>query len=309
MFRRENPQRGRFRQFSQVGVEYIGSPLPIADAEVTALFSALFKAAGVASYSHLEINSVGCGNCRPKYLEKLNEYLNNNKTELCADCNRRMDKNPLRVLDCKIEKCRPIIDNAPSILDSLCDNCNAHFQAVLENLTLLGVEYKLNRLLVRGLDYYVRTAFEMVTDKLGAASAIGGGGRYDGLVEILGGPNVSGVGFAIGLDRIVALLKMAEKLSNSPPVAYIISFEETAAQAVKLLGFLRNNGLKIEFDLEGRSIKSQMKQADRFETKYAIIVGANELKNGCVTVKELSNASQSLVNIEDLQTFLQGGTK
>lgn len=305
MFRRERPQRGRYRQFTQGGVEYLGSPSALADAEVVSLLPFFFNQVGVGGFAHLEINSIGCPDCRPAYLEKLIEYFTPRLNEMCEDCGRRLGKNPLRVLDCKNEKCRTVIKDAPVMLDNLCSVCGEHFSDVKKNLTLLGVNYQINPLMVRGLDYYVRTAFEMVTDKLGAASAIGAGGRYDGLVKTLGGPDIGGVGFAIGMDRVVELMKLAEKLESSKPDVFIVSFESTKDISIKLLADMRNIGVRAELDLDGKGLKSQMKKADRSGARYAVILGEEEFSRGKLTLRNLADSQQEEIDIASLADILK----
>jgi len=301
MFRRENPQKGRYRQFTQSGVEFIGSASPFADADVINLLITYFSRLNIGQFTHLEINSVGCPVCRPTYHQKLTNYFGNHKDILCADCNRRLAKNPLRILDCKNENCGSIIKNAPIMSDSLCQECAEHFESVKRYLRALNVKYIINPLMVRGLDYYVRTAFEVVTDKLGAASAIGAGGRYDGLVETLGGPAVPGVGFAIGMDRVVALMKLLEELTLPPPKAFIVTFgKEIKDSEIALLNRLRAQNISVEIDYDSRGIKNQLKQADKTGATYAVITGEDEMKRGAVMLRDLSASTQEEVSIDDL---------
>ncbi len=301
MFRRENPQKGRYRQFTQGGAEYIGSNSPFTDAEVINLFVTYFNRVGIGRLVHLEINSVGCPECRPAYHAKLVEYFGNRKEELCTDCNRRLTTNPLRILDCKNEKCRNIIKDAPIMLDNLCPECAGHFESVKKYLGLLGVEYRIKPLMVRGLDYYVRTAFEMVTDKLGSASAIGGGGRYDGLVETLGGPAIPGIGFAIGMDRVVALMKLVSEMKQVSPAVFIVTFGgETEKAGIAILNELRVKNIPSEIDYDGRGMKNQLKQAGRSGAKYAVIVGEDELARGAVILRNLHASEQTEVPISEV---------
>ncbi|MDR2883920.1 MAG: histidine--tRNA ligase, partial [Deferribacteraceae bacterium] len=299
MFRRENPQKGRFRQFTQSGVEFIGSSAPFVDADVINIMVQIFKRVGIFELTKVEINSVGCPKCRPPYHAKLIEYLSDKDDKLCTDCKRRLEKNPLRILDCKQEGCRSIIKDAPVMKDHLCDECAEHFSQVQQYLGMLNIEYKINPMMVRGLDYYVRTAFELVTDRLGAASAIGAGGRYDGLVELLGGGAIPGVGFAIGMDRVVALMKMVCELKPKTPKVFIVTFGgKTLEAGIALLNQLRERGIASEIDYEVKGMKNQMKQAGRSGANYAIIFGEDELARGAVTVRDLRNSEQSEMSIE-----------
>ncbi|MDR0453791.1 MAG: histidine--tRNA ligase [Deferribacteraceae bacterium] len=301
MFRREKPQKGRYRQFSQCGAEFIGSSSPLADADAINLLITYFDRVNISRFTHLEINSVGCPLCRPEYHSKLTGYFNKHKDGLCADCNRRLTKNPLRILDCKNENCGKIIKNASVMLDSLCPECAEHFESVKMYLDALNVKYIINPFMVRGLDYYVRTAFEVVTAELGAASAVGGGGRYDGLVETLGGPAVPGVGFAIGMDRVVALMKLSEEFKQTPPKAFIVTFGGKVKNSeIALLNRLRAQNIPVEIDYDGKGMKSQLKQADRTGAKYAVIAGEEEMNRGAVMLRNLSSSTQEEVSIADL---------
>ena len=305
MFRRERPQKGRYRQFTQGGIEYIGSASPLADAEVINLFMDYFKEVGIDEHLRLEINSVGCPSCRPGYHEILKAYFREHLDTLCEDCKRRLDKNPLRILDCKNEGCKLIIKDAPLMRDHLCSDCNDHFAEVEKYLDLMDISFTVNPYIVRGLDYYVRTAFEAITDKLGAASAVGGGGRYDGLVKLMGGADTPGIGFAIGIDRVVALMKETETLEEIRPDYFIITFENTRKYGIRLLNILRKKGRKVEIDHDMAGMKNQMKKADRSGAKYAIILGEDEINLGNVTLKELTSAmgetgKQKEISIEEL---------
>lgn len=306
MFRRENPQKGRFRQFTQSGVEYLGSASAFVDADVINLLMSYFETVGIADMLHLEINSVGCKVCRPAYQKKLITYFEAHKDALCEDCLRRLERNPLRILDCKQEKCRTVTKNAPLMLDNLCEECGTHFNNVQKYLKQFKVEYKINPLMVRGLDYYVRTAFEAVTDKLGAASAVGAGGRYDGLVETLGGPEIPGIGFAIGMDRVVTLMKEKEKLAESGAQVYIITFDDKSVEeGIKLLNGMRERGIAAEIDYDRKGLKNQMKKADRSGAKYALILGEDELSRNALTVRYLQDSTQVEMPLDKIFTDLQ----
>jgi len=295
MFRHERPQKGRLRQFHQLSVEALGSDHPRLDAEMMAMAWLALKELGLKA--GLEINSLGCPACRPLYKEKLVAFLNQFKGQVCEDCERRRDTNPLRVLDCKSDHCRAKYVDAPSILDSLCDDCRSHFDSVRQGLELLGVPYAVNPFMVRGLDYYTRTTFELVTDALGAQSAVGAGGRYDGLVEQLGGPKLPGIGFAMGMERLVLLLQQS---GGEVPAAgtdlFIAALGDTAAQkAFQLLQQIRMRGRKAAMDLEGRSLKSQMKQAAKAGARHTLILGEDEMARGEGVLRNMADGSQATI--------------
>ena len=287
MFRRERPQKGRFRQFSQLGAELIGAEAPAADVEVIDLLLGLAARAGLEKLS-LEINSLGCPVCRGGYRGALVEYLQSRRDRLCQDCLRRLQTNPLRVLDCKQEACRQVADSAPHTIDFLCPACREHFQGVMDGLQALAIPCHLNHRLVRGLDYYTRTAFELQAQSLGAQSAVAGGGRYDGLIEAMGGPKTPAVGFAIGLDR---LLMMAAEKGLPPPVASDVFVAVQApgcwSEAYRMMRELRQAGLRVECDARMGSLKSQLKRADNLGTPLAVILGEEELAAGEVTLRDM----------------------
>ncbi len=297
MFRHERPQKGRLRQFHQMDVEILGSANPRIDAELMAMGDLLFKELGVAV--SLEINSLGCPKCRPAYREKLLEFIHARLEHLCDDCKRRSSRNPLRVLDCKKPGCREQVDAAPSILDHLCSECHDHFEIVQKSLEQLGVDYTLNKFMVRGLDYYIRTTFEFVTRDLGAQSAVCAGGRYDGLIEMLGGGKTPGIGFAMGLERLVLLLQQKSQLSSERADVdlFLAGLGETASNhCYKLMNDLRKEGLRIDMDMEARSLKSQMKQADKAGAAFVLILGDQELDQGTAVLRDMATKDQ--VNVE-----------
>ncbi|BHH85074.1 histidine--tRNA ligase [Desulforhopalus sp. 52FAK] len=279
MFRHERPQKGRLRQFHQLDVEVLGSESPRVDAELMAMGDMLFTELGIGV--SLEINSLGCPKCRPGYRAVLIEYINERIDALCSDCKRRSETNPLRVLDCKVPTCREQIGDAPSILEHLCGDCSDHFNAVQSNLTDLGVEFTLNKFMVRGLDYYCRTTFEFITADLGAQAAVAAGGRYDGLVETLGGPKDSpGIGFAMGMERIVLLIQQKQAALEPATVdLFIAGIGEAGSRTGFALGHgLRKQGFSVAMDHEGRSLKAQMKQANKAFAKHTLIIGDAELE-------------------------------
>ncbi len=309
MFRYERPQAGRMRQFHQFGAEVFGTTDPGADAELIALGTDFYDSLGIKGV-RVELNSVGCPTCRPTYLEKLVAYFKPRQDELCSDCQSRITRNPLRILDCKNERCQALIADAPQTLDHLCDTCDTHFQEVKEQLKLLEVDYVLNWRLVRGLDYYTQTAFEYVLEGIGGqAGSIGGGGRYNGLVAEMGGSDVPGVGFAAGLERTVLAIK---EQGGSLPLnkgldCFIVTLGASAKQrAVPLLRELRKAGLSADRDLLDRKMKGQMKAADRAEARFVAILGEEELAQNKIIVKEMASGQQEAVDLEHLVSYLRG---
>jgi histidyl-tRNA synthetase len=291
MFRYERPQAGRYREHYQFGVEAIGSAGPAVDAEVIALLAALFAELGVEG-ARLNMNSMGDPACRPAYVDKLRGYLRGREGELCGDCHERLDLNPLRTFDCKVESCRAVLDEAPRIIDHLCADCREHFDAVLELVKRAGLEPHLDFRLVRGLDYYTRTTFEFNSDRLGAQSGVGGGGRYDGLIEQIGGAPTPGVGWGSGLERI-ALAMRDQPLPSSAPDVYVVSFsDEARAAAFGVAQELRGAGLAAELDLAGRSPKGQLKQAGRSGAKLAVLLGLDELGADHVRLRTMDGGGE-----------------
>lgn len=294
MFRHERPQKGRLRQFHQMSVEVLGLDHPRLDAEVMAMAWLILEELGLSV--RLEINSLGCPACRPPYKEALIAFLREHTGQVCEDCRRRSSSNPLRVLDCKSSHCQEQYQKAPLILDHLCPECAGHFTATRSALELLGIPYGLNSFMVRGLDYYTRTTFELTTDALGAQSAVGAGGRYDGLVEQLGGPkNMPGIGFAMGMERLVLLLgqQNSDAAAAQGTDLFVAALGEAAAiRAFPLVHLLRRHGLRVAMDLEGRSLKSQMKQADRCRAAFALILGEEELTRGEAVLRNMASKEQ-----------------
>ncbi len=306
MFRRERPQKGRFRQFSQAGVEVLESDSPLLDAEIISLLYNTALQLGLKDYVKMEINSIGCSSCRPDYKNDLISYFEKYENDLCDDCKRRLKTNPLRILDCKVEKCKNIAKDAPVILSYLCNDCNSHFNKVKSYLDIMNIPYSINSKMVRGLDYYIRTAFELVTDRLGAASAVGAGGRYDGLVKILGGKDTAGIGFAIGLDRVCELLKEVNPLEESKSDVFVLIFdEESLSYGLGLVENLRNAGIVTEYDYSLASMKSQMKKADKSKAAYAVILGSEELNQHKAAVKDLVTGEQALVDLDEVYNYLK----
>lgn len=300
MFRHERPQKGRLRQFHQINVEIFGDPGPRSDADVIILALELFRVIGLEDLT-LHVNSLGCPECRPRFKKQLNRYLEEREKNLCADCRRRTTTNPLRVFDCKVPGCREIMADAPSIIDSLCDACVAHFHALKEDLLLAEVSFVPDHRLVRGLDYYTRTTFEIQTERLGAQNAVAGGGRYDGLVKLLGGPAYPAIGFAVGMERVIALLKELSPCAQQSPDLFVAALGETAQKmSFMWIQELRRAGLAAEMDYASRGLKAQLKYADRLGAKKVLMIGENELKSGKVILRDMSSGAQEEIDLDGL---------
>lgn len=304
MFRRERPQKGRQRQFYQIGAEALGRADPLIDAEILLLLSDFFSRVGLEGVT-LELNSLGCVQCRPVYRERLLAFLKERQDKLCENCRRRMERNPLRVLDCKEESCIEATKDAPSILDYLCESCREHFGAVQQLLRDRGVEYKLNPRMVRGLDYYCRTTFEWTSTQLGSQNAVAAGGRYDGLVADLGGPPTPGVGFAMGIERLVLLLKMREIRQAARPSIFLVWVGDSArAWAFSTAHELRRSGVSVEMEGEKKSLKSQMRRADKLRAWHVVIVGDEELGKGVAQVRNMDSKEQVELKLDGLRESL-----
>ena len=304
MFRRERPQKGRTRQFHQIGAEALGRGDPFIDAEILLLMSDFFNAVGLTEPS-LQINSLGDSECRPKYRETLLAFLKKRHDSLCDNCQRRIDRNPLRALDCKEPGCIRATKDAPSILDSLCINCQEHFQTVQRLLRETHIQFRLSPRMVRGLDYYCRTTFEWTSAQLGAQSAVAAGGRYDGLVQDLGGPAIPGVGFAMGVERLTMLLRMKETAAASGPLCYVVWVGESARDWVFPLAHrLRQKGLSIEMEGESRSLKSQMRRADKLKSALVLIVGEDELMKGKAVLRDMGSKQQEEISLDSIEVAL-----
>jgi histidyl-tRNA synthetase len=304
MFRYERPQSGRFRQFYQIGVEAFGDPHPRMDAEVIAMLERFLARIGLEGIS-FQINSIGCEQCRPGYRDALLGFFSGKKDQLCPDCIRRYDRNPLRILDCKVDRCRNARQGAPVITDHLCEECRTHFGKLKEMLSLLGVTFSVNPEMVRGLDYYTRTTFEVTSQGLGSQNAVAAGGRYNRLVKEFGGPDTPAIGFAVGMERVVGLLKQAAPPSWPAPAAFIAALGEAAGnESLRIAGMLRNQGIWVELGDSESSLKSQLRRADRLAARYVFILGEEELRSGTLKWKNLSDASQGTVQAEEIESFL-----
>lgn len=294
MFRYESPQSGRFRQHYQLGIEAFGSESALLDAEVIGVLAALYREIGLQEID-LRINSMGCRVCRPEYGAQLRRFLEERSTDICPECRERARLNPLRTFDCKVERCRQALEQAPRMTDSLCPACADHHSVVRRHLDVQGIAFHEDHRLVRGMDYYTRTTFEFQSAVLGAQSGVGGGGRYDDLVENIGGPPTPGVGFGTGIERILLALERSgtDLPAATPPDAYLVAFGDPAREMVFSLAHeLRSRGLAVELDYAGRSAKGQMKQAARSGAHTAVIIGEDELAEGTLTVKMLATGEE-----------------
>ncbi|MDR1977774.1 MAG: histidine--tRNA ligase [Synergistaceae bacterium] len=312
MFRYERPQKGRYRQFYQFDAECLGLSGPVADVEVIALSVEIFRRLGLRN---LEVvaNSVGCPNCRPQYRKVLIDYFTSKKNSLCKTCIERMGRNPLRVLDCKVPNCGVVADSAPAIYEHLCDECAAHFEEVKAGLTRLGFPYKLDKRLVRGLDYYTKTAYEILSGDLGAQNAVCGGGRYDNLSESIGGPHLPGVGFAAGFDRVVLVMEQQGNSFGKRPrtTVYVVAQDDAARGVAQILTHkLRMEGISAEQDAGdasrgARGFKAQMKSANKIGAAWACIIGAEEMAQNVVTVKNMTSGEQTSVPLEEAANYIR----
>lgn len=303
-FRYEKPQSGRLREFHQLGIEVFGSYDMLADAEVIALAEDFLKGLGIKSLE-LRINSIGCPTCRATYRQVLQDYFRPHLEELCETCKGRFDRNPMRIIDCKNESCKEIAKNAPLMLDHLCDECKNDFEELKNNLDIMGVLYTVDPTIVRGLDYYTKTAFEFVSGELGAQSTVCGGGRYNNLIEQLGGDSVPGVGFAMGFERLLLTLeaenvKIEDTEKSDVLVAMLDKSNACKNYGLTLAKKLRSEGIKVQIDLLARNFKGQFKFADRIGAKYVIVIGEDEIKTDTLTLKNMANSQQISVKACDI---------
>lgn len=307
-FRYERPQAGRFRQFFQIDVEVVGSQDPAIDLEVMLVAWHLYEDMGIRGLS-FQVNSTGCPVCRPGYLDRLKSYYADRVDTLCEECRRRLHRNPLRLLDCKNESCQPLIEAAPRILDFLCPECDGHFAELRSYLDALARPYRVNHRLVRGLDYYTKTVFEVWAQGIGAQNAVCGGGRYDGLIEMIGGPSTPAIGFASGIERIILTMKsegITPPALSGPRVCVAYLGREAKAAAVALTQELRGQNIGTTALWENRSLKAQMKNADRLGTDFTLILGTDEIAAGTVTVRRMADSVQQTVSRTDLVEILNG---
>lgn len=299
MFRHERPQKGRYRQFHQIDAEVFDIDSPMIDAEIMHMLRMFLDHIGISGVM-LNINSLGCPTCRKAYRQLLQDYLRAAGDAFCPDCLRRRETNPLRVFDCKVERCQALLGGAPALIDSIDDECRAHFDAVREYLTKLGTPHVINPRMVRGLDYYMRTTFEVITDRLGSQSAIGGGGRYNGLVRDLGGPDIAAIGFAIGMERLILLLQQEQDGKVRAPRVFVAGLgDKPRDRAFFLVQELRGHGVEAELDYEGRSLKSQMRRADKTGARLVLILGEDEMNRGEIQLRDMREKTQEVLPLDD----------
>lgn len=304
-YRYEKPQAGRLREFHQFGIECFGATSPLADAEMIALAKQIFDELGVKDL-HLELNSIGCPTCRAEYHKALKEYFASRVDELCDTCRDRLDRNPMRILDCKSPVCSEIAKDAPVVLDYLCDECKEHFEKTKSYLDAMNIEYIVNPQIVRGLDYYTKTVFEFVADSIGAQGTLCGGGRYDGLIEELGGQHTPSLGFGMGLERLQLVMEAqgCEFPEPSRPDLFIVAMGDKATlKAVEIAKDMRDEGYSVVYDLNGRSLRAQMKYADKINAKYNVVIGDNEVDTKSAVLKDMTTGEQSNISLE---TFVSG---
>ncbi|HZJ83845.1 MAG TPA: histidine--tRNA ligase [Clostridia bacterium] len=307
VFRYENPQAGRLREHHQFGVEVFGAKEPSIDAEIIMLAMTLFNRLGLKGLE-LNINSIGCHCCRPKYHDALREYLKDHLDELCNTCNDRYEKNPLRILDCKTKECGIIVKNAPIILDFICHECSTHFEGLKRFLEMASIEYKINPMIVRGLDYYSKTVFEVISTQIGAQGTVCGGGRYDSLVGECGGPETPGAGFGLGLERLILALE-SQNISIPQQLARDVFFvsigEKARYRAFDLMQAMRSKGISSEMDHVGRSVKAQFKYADKANVTWVCIMGDQELENNQVKIRSMEDGKEELIPQKDIIHYIQ----
>ena len=304
MFRYERPQKGRYRQFYQIDAEVFGVENPMVDAEVIVMLIHFLKRVGFEKLE-LQINTLGDQTCRPKYREELKRFLESKSFQLCEDCQRRLQTNPLRIFDCKVETCQEAIADAPKVSDFICSECQKHFDLVKKYLETAGLQYILNPRMVRGLDYYTRTAFEVVSYQLGSQNAVAGGGRYDNLFKEIGGIEIPGIGFAIGMERLVSLLPTDKEFISYPHLFIAALGQEPSKEAYQIINQLHLEGIRAELDYEGKSLKSQMRRADKLKARYVLILGEDELKRGKAALRNMETKSQEEISIDKLLETLK----
>lgn len=300
-FRHEKPQAGRLREFHQFGAEMYGSASPAADAEMIAMVDAFLRRLGIKGIA-LNINSIGCPKCRGEYHKALKSYFEGKKDELCGTCQERLEKNPMRILDCKSPICQGIAKDAPVILDYLCNDCKSHFEKLQKNLTAMNIEFTVNPKIVRGLDYYTKTVFEFVTTSIGAQGTVCGGGRYDGLIEQLGGAPTPALGFAMGIERLIMTMESqgCDFIEPKKCALYIAAMDEAALEkAIVLTKTLRDDGIWAEYDLAGRGLKAQMKYANKLGADFSMVLGSNEIESGKANLKNMETGEQTEISLGD----------
>lgn len=305
MFRHERPQKGRYRQFHQLDAEVFGIDDPAIDAEMMFMLRVFLERLGLTGVV-LHINSLGCPQCRRAYREQLQAFMEERADDFCPDCQRRRTTNPLRAFDCKVARCQAHLEGAPVLLHSICSDCAAHFEQVKSYLHQLDTPFEVDPRMVRGLDYYMRTTFEIITDRLGAQNAVGGGGRYNGLVRDLGGPDIPGIGFAIGLERLILLLQQEQERNKRAPKVFLATIGDAArAKGFLLTQKLRVSGVEAEMDYEGKSLKSQMRRADKLGAQYVLIIGDDEVNRGEAQLRNMKDKGQEMIPLETVVETLK----
>ena len=308
-FRYEKPQAGRLREFHQFGIEMLGTTTPLADAEAILFGNEIFKRFNIGNIT-LNLNNIGCKECRKAYNEKLKAFLEAKKDSLCETCQERLSKNPMRIFDCKSEICQSLIADAPTIFDSVCEDCKNHFEEVTNILDTVGVSYKIDKGIVRGLDYYSKTVFEFVSQNIGAQGTVLGGGRYDGLIADLGGNDAPGIGFAMGLERLLLLLGDNIPVADTTPQILLIPIGDDAKKvAWKLVSDLRSQGISAEYDINCRSVKAQMKYADKIGANYTVVLGDDEISNNQYQMKNMQTGESVTVALEQIADILSETTE
>lgn len=300
-YRYEKPQAGRLREFHQFGIEEYGTSSPLADAEVISLADSIFKRLQIKDL-HLEINSIGCPTCRAEYHKALKEYFETYKGDLCETCLTRLDKNPMRILDCKSPVCSKIAEGAPKIVDFLCEECQSHFQQVQKFLDIAKIDYKINPTIVRGLDYYTKTVFEFVSDAIGSQGTVCGGGRYDGLIEELGGQHLPSLGYAMGIERLLMVMENQGIEIPKPETCalYVAGLGDNAqVKAFEIINSVRDFGLYAETDVVGRGLRPQMKYADKIGAQFSMVIGDNEIEQGVAKVKNMTTGEQTEIALDE----------
>lgn len=307
-FRYEKPQAGRLREFHQYGVEMIGTDTPSADAEAIMLANSIFEEFGLSEQITLKLNNIGCKKCRGEYNKKLREFLFERKDKLCDTCKERAEKNPMRTFDCKSPVCKEVLKDAPMVFDCVCEDCKEHFDKLTKILDSVGIKYEIDKSIVRGLDYYSKTVFEFVSDCIGAQGTVLGGGRYDGLISEIGGNDEAGIGFAMGLERLLLLLSKKDDfnvLPSSPGVMLIPVDDEARIEAYRLLSDLRKANIPSEIDVNERSVKAQMKYANKLNAKYTAVLGEDEIKSKTLKLKNMENGEINEVAFSDLVKYTE----
>ncbi len=291
MFRYERPQANRYRQFYQIGAEAMGIEDPALDAEIVSMLSSILSTIGLEGLN-FEVTSIGCSNCRPNYQKALKEHLGGKIEKFCSDCQRRFDTNPLRILDCKVPSCIESKQGSPAVVEHLCEECSGHFEKVKQHLNKLKVPHTINPNLVRGLDYYTKTAFEVSSENLGSQSAVAAGGRYDGMVKEFGGPATPGIGFAIGMERIIPLIKDSIDTQEGPDLLFCLLDESSSDRVMLITEELRKAGIWTEMNYEKASLKSQMRRANRINARKVVIIGEDEVTNNSVSIKDMATKEE-----------------